>query len=76
MKPLPNSTCPVCGGPNACAPARTGDFAASCWCAAVTPDPAALAALPAELVDTACLCRRCLGDAAFVRQRLAARNVK
>jgi len=59
MQPKPNLTCPRCGGPNDCAPARTGTFDAPCWCATVTIDAAAIAALPANDRNAACLCRRC-----------------
>ncbi|MFO1317163.1 MAG: cysteine-rich CWC family protein [Burkholderiales bacterium] len=58
--PAPEHACPVCGGPNDCAPARTGDFATRCWCSDVTADPDVLAALPAAVRHRACLCRRCL----------------
>jgi hypothetical protein len=60
MTPAPEPACPVCGGPNDCAPARTGDFASPCWCANVAADPDVLAALPDAARNRACLCRRCL----------------
>jgi hypothetical protein len=60
MTPLPNHACPVCGGPNGCAPAQGGDFDVRCWCMDVVPSADALAAVPADQVDRACLCRRCL----------------
>lgn len=60
MTPERTIVCPACGGPNECAPAQSGSFAAECWCSAVTIDPAALARLPDEERGRACLCRRCL----------------
>jgi hypothetical protein len=62
--PLPNSTCPLCGGPNQCAVARSGSFATPCWCAGVTIDPAALARIPDEARAQSCVCPRCAGVAA------------
>jgi len=59
MQPKPNPTCPRCGGPNDCAPARTGTFDTPCWCTTATIDAAAIAALPADARNEACLCRRC-----------------
>lgn len=59
MKPLPNTTCPLCGGPNGCAPAAGGSFDMPCWCVDVTIDPAALARVPEDKRGRACLCRAC-----------------
>ncbi len=59
-EPVRAVTCPRCGQPNDCAPARTGDFTTPCWCVDVVADPAVLAALPAAMRGGACLCRRCL----------------
>lgn len=59
MTPLPATTCPLCGGPNHCLPAASGSFDGECWCQSATISPAALARVPAELVDKACLCPRC-----------------
>ena len=58
--PMRAAHCPLCGQPNDCAPARTGDFGTACWCADATVDPALLAALPASVRGGGCLCRRCL----------------
>lgn len=55
----PNPTCPLCGGPNDCGPARTGTHATPCWCTNVTIDPAVLARIPPAARNQACICRRC-----------------
>jgi len=55
----PNSTCPLCGAPNECAPARSGTHDTPCWCWNITIDPAILAKIPPEARNEACLCRRC-----------------
>jgi hypothetical protein len=54
--PLPNLTCPLCGEPNACAPAKSGSFDTPCWCTSVRFDPAALAAANGR---QGCLCAKC-----------------
>jgi hypothetical protein len=59
MQPLPNLACPLCGGPNDCRAAQSGSFDGHCWCADVAVDPAALARVPPDERDRACLCRRC-----------------
>jgi hypothetical protein len=59
IAPLPNVTCPLCGGPNGCAAAATGSFDTPCWCASVTIDPDALARVPTEERNQSCLCRAC-----------------
>jgi GNAT superfamily N-acetyltransferase len=59
MTPKRNSSCPLCGGPNDCAPARTGSFDEPCWCMSVAFDPEALARIPEATRNQACLCRRC-----------------
>jgi hypothetical protein len=56
-EPLPNVRCPLCGQPNACAPAASGRFDTPCWCAGVAIDAQALAA--AERNRDACLCPAC-----------------
>jgi len=58
-KPLPETRCPLCGGPNGCAPAASGDFATPCWCSEVVIPGERLAAVPEAARDRACLCRRC-----------------
>jgi hypothetical protein len=59
MQPLPNLACPLCGGPNDCRAAQTGSFDRRCWCADVVIDAAALARVPNDVRNLACLCRRC-----------------
>lgn len=59
MQPLANHTCPLCGGANQCTPARTGTLDIECWCTTVPISPEALARVPPELVNKACLCPRC-----------------
>jgi hypothetical protein len=55
--------CPLCGEPNACALAD-GRASEPCWCAGVTIPPALLARLPTAARGVACVCRRCVGEAA------------
>lgn len=64
MKPLPNHQCPLCGGPNQCAPAKSGDFAVACWCTSVVISQEALDKVPEALRGNACLCPAC-ANAAF-----------
>ncbi|TDU32447.1 cysteine-rich CWC protein [Panacagrimonas perspica] len=59
MNPLPNTVCPICGGSNQCAPASTGTFDVECWCTTASVSAEALARVPADLIDKACLCPRC-----------------
>lgn len=57
--PLPQTQCPLCGGPNGCVAARSGNFTEPCWCR----DVAFAAALLAKVADgqrgLSCICRRC-----------------
>ncbi|MCL4762596.1 MAG: cysteine-rich CWC family protein [Burkholderiales bacterium] len=64
-------TCPLCGGPNVCAPAHAGSFAAACWCADATIDPDAIARVPATMRGRACLCPRCAVAPATARAAVA-----
>lgn len=59
LTPLPNSTCPLCGGANQCAPARAGTFDVECWCRTTPVRPEALARVAPEQRGQACLCPRC-----------------
>jgi hypothetical protein len=52
--------CPLCGGPNDCVSARSGNFDAPCWCTEVTVNPAALARLPEHERNKTCLCWNCV----------------
>jgi hypothetical protein len=61
--PLPASRCPLCGGPNGCAPAASGTFDTRCWCVDVQIAPEVLARLPDAARDAACLCRACATSA-------------
>ncbi|RRS05926.1 hypothetical protein EIP75_03455 [Aquabacterium soli] len=56
--PLPNRSCPLCGGPNACAPAQAGSFDTPCWCREVTVSPWARAQVSSNQGQS-CLCPRC-----------------
>ncbi len=61
--------CVVCGGPNGCAMAESGqpEDAAGCWCMAPgAVDPAALATIPTALRGRACLCARCAVAASII----------
>lgn len=60
---LPNTVCPLCGGANHCAPASAGSLDVTCWCATVSVSKEALARVPADLVNKACLCPRCAAAA-------------
>ena len=59
-EPRPNLLCPLCGGANACAPARSGRFDEPCWCQAATFGAALLARVPEPLRDVACVCSACV----------------
>ncbi|MFO1310435.1 MAG: cysteine-rich CWC family protein [Burkholderiales bacterium] len=65
--PLPALRCPLCGEPNACAPAQSGSFDTPCWCASVRFDPAALAAAADK--PGACLCANCAAAAGSTSDR-------
>jgi hypothetical protein len=60
-EPRPAAACPLCGGENACAPARSGSFAEPCWCEGVSFDPALLERVPPASRGTACICAACAG---------------
>jgi hypothetical protein len=59
VDPKPNHVCPLCGGPNECAVARSGDFATPCWCREVTFDAAVLARVPEAQRNRSCICKLC-----------------
>jgi hypothetical protein len=59
MQPLPNALCPLCGGPNRCAPAAAGRFDVACWCTQAAVSREALARVPEAQRDQACLCPAC-----------------
>ncbi|MEY4765554.1 MAG: hypothetical protein RI907_2227 [Pseudomonadota bacterium] len=56
---LPNHTCPLCGGPNTCAPAASGDLQTPCWCRVVKFTPELLAKVPEAQKGKACICEAC-----------------
>jgi hypothetical protein len=64
LQPLPEIRCPLCGGPNGCAPAREGSFDTPCWCRDVTFSADLLARVPAAQAGRACICPRCAQSAA------------
>jgi cysteine-rich CWC protein len=59
MQPLPTTTCPLCHGPNECAAAISGGFAAPCWCSPAKLDAPVLARIPEHERNRSCVCRAC-----------------
>lgn len=59
MQALPNQNCPLCGGPNGCAPAASGSLDSACWCTETKITPELLARVPEALRNKACICRDC-----------------
>ncbi|HEX5371491.1 MAG TPA: cysteine-rich CWC family protein, partial [Aquabacterium sp.] len=59
MQALPHHACPLCGGPNQCAPARTGELSTPCWCTHIQVSESALQRVPANSLRKACLCQAC-----------------
>ena len=59
VEATPNLRCPLCGGANACVPARSGRFDQPCWCQAATFSDALLARVPEALRGVACVCPAC-----------------
>jgi hypothetical protein len=57
--PTPSLACPLCGGENACAPARSGRFDAACWCEEASFGAALLGRIPEALRGVACVCATC-----------------
>ncbi|WP_418318773.1 cysteine-rich CWC family protein [Piscinibacter sakaiensis] len=62
-QPLSNTTCPLCGGPNGCAPAACGRFDVDCWCRDVEITQATLARIPPAERGRSCICARCAAAA-------------
>ncbi|MEX8518918.1 MAG: cysteine-rich CWC family protein [Leptothrix sp. (in: b-proteobacteria)] len=58
-QPLAAHRCPLCGGPNGCAPAQAGRFDVACWCTTTRIPAEVLARIPAEQRGLACVCQRC-----------------
>jgi hypothetical protein len=72
--PLDTSRCPLCGGENGCAIARkeaTGEAQPTCWCVSASFSADLLARLPADMLNAACICARCVADDASARDREA-----
>ena len=61
--PLPALACPLCGGPNGCAPAACGRFDVDCWCSRTRIAAEVLARIPADQRMKACVCARCAAGA-------------
>jgi hypothetical protein len=59
-QPLPAHQCPLCGGPNACAPAQAGQFKVDCWCTRTRFPAALLERIPPEQRGQACICQACV----------------
>lgn len=59
MQALAAPTCPLCNGPNACAPAASGSLDSPCWCTDASISADALARVPDAMIGKACLCRSC-----------------
>ncbi|MDE2402232.1 MAG: cysteine-rich CWC family protein [Burkholderiales bacterium] len=60
---LPHATCPLCGGPNECAPAACGTLDTPCWCTKAVFNAALLDTLPADQRGRSCICARCAAAA-------------
>ncbi|CAB5720928.1 Uncharacterised protein [Delftia tsuruhatensis] len=61
--PLDASLCPLCGRSNRCAVMEGGD-PGGCWCMDAPISPDALARIPQDARDLACLCPTCAALAA------------
>ena len=59
MQPSQTELCPLCGNANQCSLADGAETTVPCWCFAVTISQKALAHIPPEQIDKACLCPRC-----------------
>ena len=59
MNPI-TRTCPLCGQPNDCQPAKTGFQKEPCWCTQETFPPELLTRVPEDARRTVCICRRCV----------------
>lgn len=62
--PLPETRCPLCGGPNGCAPAASGRFDTPCWCRDAAFSAELLARVAPAQRGRACICARCAAAAA------------
>jgi hypothetical protein len=59
MDALPNHRCPLCGGPNACAPAKIGTLSTPCWCRDAVIASNVLAKVPEAQRQQSCVCAAC-----------------
>lgn len=59
LRPAPNHHCPLCGGPNACAPASCGSFDTPCWCQHASFPAALLACVTGPDGAASCICAAC-----------------
>ncbi|MEX8510028.1 MAG: cysteine-rich CWC family protein [Leptothrix ochracea] len=66
--PLAEHRCPLCGGPNGCAPAASGHFDGPCWCTTVHFRPEIRALIPSAQRNKACLCQRCAEGESMTHQ--------
>jgi len=57
------ANCPLCGQPNECRLCTASTYKGPCWCEAVKIPAELLARVPAELVNKACICKRCIETA-------------
>ena len=63
-RPVQNEpNCPLCGGANRCAVARSGGFDTPCWCARVAFSSAWLNRVAPARRGLACLCPACAAAA-------------
>ncbi len=62
--PAARHQCPLCGGPNACAPAQHGRYDVACWCRSTRFPPALLARVPEAQRGLTCICAGCAAKAA------------
>jgi hypothetical protein len=58
------AVCATCGEPNACG---LSQGKSDCWCFSVKIEPEALARIPLEKKNLACICPRCAAAAASTR---------
>lgn len=59
QRALPNTTCPLCGQANQCAPAASCDLNTPCWCRQATFSAELLAKIPEAQRGIACVCAAC-----------------
>ena len=61
MDALRHPNCPLCGGPNGCAPAARGRLDVDCWCRLAHVSRELLARVPEAERGRSCICMRCAG---------------